>query len=95
MMLTQHAMHQQVRDFGCHPSMPCASQSQAWEAMLFQNVMQLTLLIKEHVEAQNNRRGEGRDFSDSLASAISKQVNISAQSSRRRKEGRDFSGSLA
>ena len=39
--------------------------SQAWEAMLSQNAMQLTLPIKEPTEAQNDRRRVGRDFSDS------------------------------
>ena len=47
--------------------MLCASQSQAWEAMLSWHAMQLTLSIKEPAEAQNDRKGEGRDFSGSLA----------------------------
>ena len=52
MMLSQHAM---------------PSQSQAWEVMLSQHAMQLTLSIKEPAEAQNDRRGQSRDFSCSLA----------------------------
>ena len=35
------------------------SQSQAWEMMLFQNAMQLTLLIKEPAEAQKDKTGGG------------------------------------
>ena len=43
------------------------SQSQAWEVILSQHAIQLTLPIKEPSEAQNDRRGEGWDFSSSLA----------------------------
>ena len=35
--------------------------------MLSQHVMQLTLPTKEPAEAHNDRRGEGDDFSGSLA----------------------------
>ena len=43
------------------------SQSQAWGVMLTQHAMQLILPIKEPVEAQNDRRRDGRDLSGSLA----------------------------
>ena len=35
------------------------SQSQAWEMMLFQNAMQLTLPIQEHAKAQKEKMGGG------------------------------------
>ena len=44
-----------------------ASQSLAWEAMPSQHTMQLTLSIKGPAEALNDRRGQGRDLSGSLA----------------------------
>ena len=44
------------------------SQSQTYEMMLYQHAIQLTLPIKEHAEAHNNREEEeGRDFAGSLA----------------------------
>ena len=47
--------------------MLCANQSQAWEAMLSKQAMQLTLPIKEPAEDQSDRKGKGRNFSGSLA----------------------------
>ena len=38
----------------CYPNMLCASQSWAWEIMLSQNAMQLTLPIKEPAEAEKD-----------------------------------------
>ena len=43
------------------------SWSQAWEMMLSQNAMQLTLPVKEPAEALKDEREEGREFSGSSA----------------------------
>ena len=43
------------------------NQSQAWEMMLPQNVMQLIFPIKEPAEAQKDTMGEGRDLCSPLA----------------------------
>ena len=40
--------------------------SQAWEAMLSQHAMQLTLPIKEPAEGEKDEEGEGRNLSGSL-----------------------------
>ena len=50
-MLSQHAMHQPITGLGNDSVSACN---------------QLTLPIKEPAEAQNDRRGEGRDFFSSL-----------------------------